>query len=252
MCHRLPFADSTIRAIRCAEDSANDDRSCRVLLIYPHFVPNSFWNYADACKLVDARYPAAPLGLITVAAMLPQDWEFKLVNCNTEELDEADIDWADMVMTGGMLNQQPDCLRLIDLCHAHGKPVVVGGPDVTSSPHLYADGGLPGAGRGRGRHRGLRRRLGARRALRRIHRREIPDRRHQDADAALRPAEVRPLSLYRRAVFARLSVHLRVLRHHRALRPRAAHQDERADAGRTRSRSTRSAIAATSISSTTT
>jgi radical SAM superfamily enzyme YgiQ (UPF0313 family) len=113
-------------------------RPSRVLLVYPHFVPNSFWNYAEACKLVDARYPAAPLGLITVAAMLPQDWEFKLVNCNTETLDAADIDWADMVMTGGMMNQQPDCLRLIDLCHAHGKPVVVGGPDVTSSPHLYA------------------------------------------------------------------------------------------------------------------
>jgi radical SAM superfamily enzyme YgiQ (UPF0313 family) len=113
-------------------------RSCRVLLIYPQFVPNSFWNYAEACKLVNARYPAAPLGLITVAALLPQSWEFRLVNRNTEELDEADIDWADMVLTGGMLNQQPDCLRLIDLCHAHGKPVVVGGPDVTSSPHLYA------------------------------------------------------------------------------------------------------------------
>jgi radical SAM superfamily enzyme YgiQ (UPF0313 family) len=113
------------------------DRSCRVLLIYPKFVPNSFWNYAESCKLVDARYPAAPLGLITVAALLPQSWEFKLVNCNTEELDPVDIDWADMVMTGGMMNQQPDCLRLISLCHAHDKPVVVGGPDATSSPHLY-------------------------------------------------------------------------------------------------------------------
>ena len=113
------------------------DRSCRVLLIYPKFVPNSFWNYAESCKLVDARYPAAPLGLITVAALLPQSWEFKLVNCNTEELDPVDIDWADMVMTGGMMNQQPDCLRLISLCHANDKPVVVGGPDATSSPHLY-------------------------------------------------------------------------------------------------------------------
>ena len=112
-------------------------RACRVLLIYPRFVPNSFWNYTEACNLVGARYPAAPLGLITVAALLPQSWEFRLVNRNTEELDAADIDWADMIMTGGMLNQQPDCLELIRLCHAQGKPVVVGGPDVTSSPHLY-------------------------------------------------------------------------------------------------------------------
>ena len=114
------------------------DRSCRVLLVYPQFVPNSFWNYTDACKLVGARYPAAPLGLITVAGMLPQDWEFKLVNRNTEELDLADLDWADIVMTGGMLNQQPDVHRIIKLAHTHGKPVVVGGPDVTSSPQFYA------------------------------------------------------------------------------------------------------------------
>jgi len=114
------------------------DRACRVLLVYPEFVQNSFWGYREACKLVGARYPAAPLGLITVAALLPQHWQFKLVNCNTEKLTDADIDWADLVMTGGMLNQQPDCFRLIDRCHAHGKPVAVGGPDATSSPHLYA------------------------------------------------------------------------------------------------------------------
>ncbi len=113
------------------------DCPCRVLLVYPKFVPNSFWGYTEACKLIGARYPAAPLGLITVAALLPQDWEFKLVNCNTEDLELADIEWADMVMTGGMLNQQPDCFRLIEFCHEHNKPVVVGGPDATSSPHLY-------------------------------------------------------------------------------------------------------------------
>jgi len=112
-------------------------RPCRVLLVYPQFVPNSFWNYKDACKLVGATYPAAPLGLITVAALLPQSWEFRFVNRNTEELSAADIDWADMVMSGGMMNQQPDTLALISRCHLHGKPVVVGGPDVTSSPHLY-------------------------------------------------------------------------------------------------------------------
>ncbi len=110
---------------------------CRVLMVYPRFVPNSFWNYVEACKLLGARYPTPPLGLITVAALLPQSWEIRLVNRNTEELADSDIAWADMVMTGGMLNQQPDCVALIERCHAHGKPVVVGGPDVTSSPHLY-------------------------------------------------------------------------------------------------------------------
>ena len=46
--------------------------SCRVLMVYPKFIPNSFWNYTEACELVGAKYPAAPLGLITVAAMLPE------------------------------------------------------------------------------------------------------------------------------------------------------------------------------------
>jgi radical SAM superfamily enzyme YgiQ (UPF0313 family) len=54
-------------------------------------------------------------------------------------LTDADLDWADLVMIGGMLNQQPDFIYLIDLAHLHGKPVCVGGPDVSSSPHLYAD-----------------------------------------------------------------------------------------------------------------
>ena len=112
---------------------------CRVLMVYPKFIPNSFWNYTEACELVGAKYPAAPLGLITVAAMLPKHWDVRLVNRNTEPLTDADLDWADLVMIGGMLNQQPDFIYLIDLAHLHGKPVCVGGPDVSSSPHLYAD-----------------------------------------------------------------------------------------------------------------
>jgi radical SAM superfamily enzyme YgiQ (UPF0313 family) len=112
--------------------------TCRVLMVYPKFVPNSFWNYTEACELVGAKYPAAPLGLITVAAMLPNDWDIRLVDRNTEPLTDADLDWADLVMIGGMLNQQPDFIYLIDLVHRHGKPVCVGGPDVSSSPHLYS------------------------------------------------------------------------------------------------------------------
>jgi radical SAM superfamily enzyme YgiQ (UPF0313 family) len=113
-------------------------KSCRVLMVYPRFIPNSFWNYVETCKLVGARYPAPPLGLITVAALLPQSWDIRLINRNTEELTDADLDWADLVMIGGMLNQQPDFLYLIELAHLHGKPVCVGGPDVSSSPHLYS------------------------------------------------------------------------------------------------------------------
>ena len=62
----------------------------------------------------------------------------RLVNRNTEELSGDDLDWADLVFTGGMLPQQSDTLDVVDFCHARGKPVVVGGPGVTSCPHLYS------------------------------------------------------------------------------------------------------------------
>jgi radical SAM superfamily enzyme YgiQ (UPF0313 family) len=108
-----------------------------VLMIYPRFTPNSFWNYQATCEVVGARYSAAPLGLITVAALLPRDWPVRLVNRNTEEVTAADLQWADLIMTGGMLPQQIDTMRVISLAMAHQIPVVVGGPDVTSSPHVY-------------------------------------------------------------------------------------------------------------------
>jgi radical SAM superfamily enzyme YgiQ (UPF0313 family) len=111
--------------------------TCKVLMIFPRFNTDSFWNYRAACELTGARYPAAPLGLITVAALLPKSWEVRLVNRNTETLTEADLEWADVVMTGGMLFQQPDTLRIVDMCRARCTPAVVGGPDVTSMPDIY-------------------------------------------------------------------------------------------------------------------
>jgi radical SAM superfamily enzyme YgiQ (UPF0313 family) len=111
--------------------------SFNVLLVAPRFSGQSFWNFEAACEVYGARFPAPPLGLITVAALLPSSWQCRLVNRNTEELREADLDWADLVMTGGMLPQQPDTLRVIELAHGRGKPAAVGGPDVTSSPEAY-------------------------------------------------------------------------------------------------------------------
>jgi radical SAM superfamily enzyme YgiQ (UPF0313 family) len=110
---------------------------CNVLLVVPRFSGQSFWNFTAACEVYGARFPAPPLGLITVAALLPPSWQCRLVNRNTEELLDADLDWADLVMTGGMLPQQPDTLQIIELAHARHRPVVVGGPDVTSSPEAY-------------------------------------------------------------------------------------------------------------------
>ena len=109
----------------------------RCLLVYPKFRSRSFWNYRDTCDLMDAKYPGPPLGLITVAAMLPDSWEVRLVDCNVEALQAAEIEWAEIVFTGGMIAQQVASIELIDELKERGKTVVVGGPDATSSPHLY-------------------------------------------------------------------------------------------------------------------
>jgi len=87
--------------------------------------------------LVGAKYPAAPLGLITLAALLPKSWQMKLVDMNTEDLADSDIDEADLVFIGGMLPQQANFLKLIDRVHSRGKKVVSGGPDPTSQPEIY-------------------------------------------------------------------------------------------------------------------
>ena len=80
-------------------------RPCKALLVYPRFAADTFWNFGATCELFGAQYPAAPLGLITVAAMLPSYWEVRLVDRNAEALTDDQLDWADLVMTGGMLPQ---------------------------------------------------------------------------------------------------------------------------------------------------
>jgi len=107
-------------------------------MIYPRFGAATFWNFAAACELFNARYPTTPLGLITVAALLPRAWTIKLVDRNAQVLSDDDLEWADLVMTGGMLPQYFDTIEIIELCRARRKPVVVGGPGVTSVPGLYS------------------------------------------------------------------------------------------------------------------
>ncbi len=106
-------------------------------MVQSEFSAFSFWNYVDVCKLVGAKYPAAPLGLMTVAALLPQQWEFKLVDANVELLLNEHFKWSDIVCIGGMLPQQQSMISIIDKAHQYGCPVVVGGPDPSSQPNLY-------------------------------------------------------------------------------------------------------------------
>jgi hypothetical protein len=111
---------------------------CNVLLVAPSFPTNTFWSLKAACAVAGARHPQPPLGLITVAAMLPAHWTSRLIDCNVSELTDADLEWADVVMTGGMLAQRADCFAVMERAQRLSKPVVVGGPDVMSQPDAYA------------------------------------------------------------------------------------------------------------------
>jgi radical SAM superfamily enzyme YgiQ (UPF0313 family) len=118
-------------------DQVSGAKGYNALLIYPRFEADTFWSFRRTSEVFGAKHPASPLGLITVAALLPKAWSIRLLNRNSEELTDDDFDWADVIFTGGMLPQGGDILDIVDLCRACGKPVVVGGPGVTSSPHLY-------------------------------------------------------------------------------------------------------------------
>jgi len=113
-------------------------KKCNVLLVSPAFPLNTFWNLKATSKVAGARHPAIPLGLLTVAAMLPPEWTCRLIDCNVTDLADSDLDWADLVMTGGMNVQRAHCMEVIERAQRRGKPVAVGGPDVSSEPHDYA------------------------------------------------------------------------------------------------------------------
>ncbi|XWN31685.1 MAG: radical SAM protein [Devosia sp.] len=109
----------------------------RVLMVHPKFMGGSFWSFESTSRLYGAEYPMPPLGLATVAAMLPGDWPVRIVDRNVEDLTDADILDCDLVMTGGMLPQRSDLLQMVEWAQSLGKKVAVGGPDVMSSSHLY-------------------------------------------------------------------------------------------------------------------
>jgi radical SAM superfamily enzyme YgiQ (UPF0313 family) len=105
----------------------------RVLLLYPLF-PKSFWSFDKALELIGRKVSLPPLSLTTVAAILPQTWEFRLVDRNIGYESEADWYWADLVIISGMIVQKEDMLHLIEAAKRRGKRVAVGGPYVTSVP----------------------------------------------------------------------------------------------------------------------
>jgi radical SAM superfamily enzyme YgiQ (UPF0313 family) len=112
----------------------------KALLINP-FIPPSFWSLTETVQVSGAKVLAPPLGLITMAALLPPDWELRLVDLNTQPLPSGSWEWADLVMITGMLVQREGLLALVREAKAQGKRVVVGGPYATSLPQEVLDAG---------------------------------------------------------------------------------------------------------------
>ena len=98
-----------------------------VLLIYPRF-PDTFWTFRHALKFIGKKATSPPLGLLTVAAMLPPEWPKRLVDVNVTRLTEEDLAWADCAFISGMTVQREPARQIIARCKEAGVRVVAGGP----------------------------------------------------------------------------------------------------------------------------
>jgi radical SAM superfamily enzyme YgiQ (UPF0313 family) len=105
-----------------------------VLLIYPHW-PDTYWSFRHALWFQRKRAAYPPLGLLTVAAMLPKHWNVRLVDSNVRRVTDADLRWAHVAMLSGMLVHEAELIDLLALCRSAHVRTVVGGP-VTSSIDL--------------------------------------------------------------------------------------------------------------------
>jgi radical SAM superfamily enzyme YgiQ (UPF0313 family) len=102
-----------------------------VLLVYPEF-PDTFWSFKHALKFIRKRASLPPLGLLTVAAMLPPEWSKRLVDVNVTRLSQEDLAWADYAFISGMVVQRESARHIIARCQEAGVRVVAGGPLFTS------------------------------------------------------------------------------------------------------------------------
>jgi radical SAM superfamily enzyme YgiQ (UPF0313 family) len=108
----------------------------KILLIYPEF-PDTFWSFKHALPFIRKRASLPPLGLLTVAAMLPQSWEKRLVDMNVRSLTEADLEWADMAFVSAMAVQRQRAIAAIARCKKAGLRVIAGGPLFTAEHEQF-------------------------------------------------------------------------------------------------------------------
>jgi radical SAM superfamily enzyme YgiQ (UPF0313 family) len=110
----------------------------KVLLISPR-TPDTFWSFKHAIRFVSRKASMAPLGLLTVAAMLPLEWELKLVDLNVEKLKDEDVRQADYVLLGAMIVQKDSVREIVARCAAFKKTVIAGGPLFTTGHEAFPE-----------------------------------------------------------------------------------------------------------------
>jgi len=109
-----------------------------ILMIYPEF-PDTFWSFKHALKFIRKKAASPPLGLLTVAAMLPDEWTISLVDLNLAKLTDKDLAWADYALISGMVIQKESAIQAIAACKQAGVPIIAGGPLFTSSHQKFPD-----------------------------------------------------------------------------------------------------------------
>ncbi len=108
------------------------------LLVYPEF-PDTFWSFRHALKFINRKASSPPLGLLTIAAMLPGAWEKRLVDMNVERLGDEHLNWADLVLVSAMSVQKESVKEVLARCRAAGVRTVAGGPLFTTSHEAFGE-----------------------------------------------------------------------------------------------------------------
>jgi radical SAM superfamily enzyme YgiQ (UPF0313 family) len=109
----------------------------KILLVYPKY-PETFWSFKYALKFISKKATLPPLGLLTIASMLPRDWEVRLADKNVKSLTDADLRWADYVFLSAMSIQRHSAESVIARCKALGVKIIAGGPLFTAVPEEFS------------------------------------------------------------------------------------------------------------------
>ncbi len=110
----------------------------KILLVYPRY-PATFWSFRYAMKFIDRKASFPPLGILTVAPMLPGTWDKRLIDMNVHSITATDLNWTDYVFISAMSIQRPSAREVIDQCLHLGVKTVGGSPLFTSCHEDFPD-----------------------------------------------------------------------------------------------------------------